>query len=87
MGKLLIYTGFLLALEGAGGLVYHFVGWFRLWTVVHRLGIFTGHEVVANVVLIAAGAAVLIMGDRVEKARVQREGTHPADDGVPTDDA
>jgi len=86
MGRFLVYAGFLLAVQGAGGLVYHFVGWFRLWTVVHRLGFLVGHEVLANVGLIAAGAAVMVVGDRIAGAGVRREGTDPADDRVAADD-
>src|SRR6266536_3133865 len=86
MGRFLVYAGFLLAVQGAGGLVYHFLGWFRLWTVVHRLGFLVGHEVLANVGLIAAGAAVMVVGDRIAGAGVRREGTDPADDRVAADD-
>jgi hypothetical protein len=80
MGRLLIYAGFVFAVEGAGGLVYHFLGWFRLWAVVHRLGFLGGHEVVANLMLIVIGALLMIGGDRLDRGRPRRAGTKPISD-------
>ena len=68
MKKFLEYAGLVLIVEGAAGLVYHFVGWFRLWTVVHYLDFLSGFEIAANVVLIVLGIVVLVVSDRVTPA-------------------
>lgn len=86
MGRLLIYAGFVFTVEGVGGLVYHFLGWFRLWTVVHRLGFLGGHEVVANLVLVVIGALLMIGGDRLDKGRPRRAGEKPIGDREADDD-
>ncbi|MFE9533310.1 hypothetical protein [Streptomyces sp. NPDC006691] len=67
MRKFLEVAGFLLLVQGIGGLVHEWTGWFGLWTVVHRLGVLEGHEVFASIVLAVAGGAVLIASDRVVK--------------------
>ena len=79
--------GFLLVVQGAAGLVYHFVGWFGLWTVVHRLGFLAGHDVLANVVLVAIGFTVMIAGNRLAPdGHRTRQSTQPDDQNASADD-
>ncbi|MFF3698125.1 hypothetical protein [Streptomyces sp. NPDC002221] len=65
MRKFLEVAGFLLLVQGIGGLVHEWTGWFDLWTVVHRPDALEGHEVFASIVLAVAGVAVLIASDRM----------------------
>ncbi|GGY38615.1 hypothetical protein AB0M94_22300 [Streptomyces xanthochromogenes] len=65
MRKFLEAAGFLLLVQGIGGLVHEWTGWFGLWTVVHRPDALQGHEVFASIVLAVAGVAVLVASERV----------------------
>lgn len=69
MKKLLEVVGFTLFIQGVAGLVFHFVGWFDLWTFVHRLAFLSGHEVLANAGLVVLGGVVMVLSDQVAKAR------------------
>ncbi|WP_030454516.1 hypothetical protein [Herbidospora cretacea] len=71
MRKLVELLGLLFLVQGAGGLVYEWIGWFRLWVVVRHLDFLQGYEIVANIVLIVAGLLVLLVawgGSGEEKA-------------------
>ncbi|WP_315904299.1 hypothetical protein [Streptomyces sp. ASQP_92] len=65
MKKFLEVTGWLLLLQGVGGLLHTWTGWFERWALVYRVGLLEGHEIFASIVLAVAGAAVLIASDRV----------------------
>jgi hypothetical protein len=64
--KLLGFVGFLLMLEGVAGLVFHFVGWFRLWTFVHYIDFLKGYEIVANIALIVIGFVIAVASDKIK---------------------
>ncbi|MFJ8312865.1 MULTISPECIES: hypothetical protein [unclassified Streptomyces] len=64
MRKFLEVAGFVLLVQGIGGLLHEWTGWFDLWTVVHRPDALAGHEIFASIVLAVAGAAVLIAAER-----------------------
>ncbi|MCK1798128.1 hypothetical protein MTQ01_19260 [Streptomyces sp. XM4193] len=65
MKKILEFLAFVLFLQGAGLLVHHFVGWFDLLPLAHRLPFVEGHEVPAAVLLLAAALGVGMASDRV----------------------
>ncbi|MEU9099814.1 hypothetical protein [Streptomyces sp. NPDC048361] len=67
MRKCLEVAGVVLLLQGVGGLLHEWTGWFSLWTLVHRSGALAGHEVFASIVLAVAGVAVLIASERAAK--------------------
>ncbi|MEV8526169.1 hypothetical protein AB0451_18695 [Streptomyces sp. NPDC052000] len=64
MRKFLEVAGVVLLVQGVGGLLHEWTGWFDLWTVVHRPNALAGHEIFASVVLAVAGVAVLIAAER-----------------------
>ncbi|MGW2862018.1 hypothetical protein [Streptomyces sp. SDr-06] len=67
MRRFLEVTGGLLLVQGVGGLLHEWTGWFGLWTLVHRPDALAGHEVFASIVLAAAGVAVLIASERAPR--------------------
>ncbi|WP_329402360.1 hypothetical protein [Streptomyces melanogenes] len=64
MKKVLEVAGFVLLVQGVGGLIHEWTGWFRLWSVLHRPDFLAGHEIFASVVVAVLGAALLIASDR-----------------------
>ncbi|MDJ1135274.1 hypothetical protein [Streptomyces iconiensis] len=59
MKNFLGLVAFLLITQGVGGLLHEVTGgWFRMWTLVHRIGFLDGYEVYVCVLLIALGVAV-----------------------------
>lgn len=76
MKKLLETAGFVLAVIGLGGIVHHFFGWFRLWTVLHHIPFLHGTVLLwSNIVLVVIGALLMIASDSVGN-RTDR--THPS---------
>ncbi|WP_066364579.1 hypothetical protein [Herbidospora mongoliensis] len=67
MRKLVELLGFLFLIQGAGGLVYEWIGWFRLWVVVRYLDFLQGYEIVANIGLIVLGLLVLTVAWSVSR--------------------
>ncbi|WP_406299757.1 hypothetical protein OG948_31770 [Embleya sp. NBC_00888] len=65
MRKILDIFGLLLVLQGVGGMIHHFFGWFRLWTLLTRQSFLHGHEVAASIALIVLGFAVWIVAEKV----------------------
>ncbi|TKK87218.1 hypothetical protein FDA94_19085 [Herbidospora galbida] len=59
MRKLVELLGFLFLIQGAAGLIYEWIGWFRLWVVVRYLEFLQGYEIVANIGLIVLGLLAL----------------------------
>ncbi|GAB1821726.1 hypothetical protein [Herbidospora sp. RD11066] len=59
MRKFVEFLGFLFLIQGVGGLVYEWIGWFRLWVVVRYLDFLQGYEIVANIGLIVLGVVAL----------------------------
>ncbi|WP_124265525.1 hypothetical protein [Streptomyces sp. ADI98-10] len=58
--------GFLAFAQGAGGLLYEWMGWFRLRTVVRRIDFLSDRGLFVNIVLIVAGVAVMIAADSLK---------------------
>ncbi|MFG3282194.1 hypothetical protein [Streptomyces sp. NPDC048111] len=67
MRKFLEVAGLLLLLQGIGGLLHQWTGWFKLWALVHRVDALQGHEVFASIVLAVTGAALLLASERAPK--------------------
>nr|WP_062334524.1 hypothetical protein [Herbidospora sakaeratensis] len=61
MRKLVEILGFLFLIQGVGGLVYEWIGWFRLWVVVRFLDFLQGYEIAANIGLIVIGLLMLVL--------------------------
>ncbi|MFH9611174.1 hypothetical protein [Streptomyces sp. NPDC017448] len=51
---------------GAGGLLYEWTGWFRFWTVVRHVDFLGDRMLFVDIVLIVAGAAVMVAADAVK---------------------
>ncbi|MEU3706884.1 hypothetical protein AB0E82_31850 [Streptomyces anulatus] len=66
MKKIVETIGFLVFAQGAGGLLYEWTGWFRLWTVVRRIDFLSDRGLFVNIVLIVAGVAVMIAADSIK---------------------
>ncbi|MGP3972778.1 hypothetical protein ACTWQF_01865 [Streptomyces sp. 8N114] len=68
MKNFLGFVSFLLIAQGAGGLIHELTGgWFRLWTLVHRIGFLDGYEIYACVLSIVLGIAVGAASDAVKR--------------------
>lgn len=67
MKKIVETIGFLVLAQGAGGLLYEWTGWFRLWTVVRRIDFLSDRGLFVNIVLIVAGAAIMIAPDAIRR--------------------
>jgi hypothetical protein len=59
MRKLVEILGLILAIQGVGGLVHEWIGWFRYWVVVPYLDFLKGYEIWANIGLIVLGIIVM----------------------------
>ncbi|MGW6712025.1 hypothetical protein ACWF9X_05040 [Streptomyces globisporus] len=66
MKKFVETIGFLVFVQGAGGLLYEWTGWFRFWTLVHHIDFLSDRTLFVNIVLIVAGAAVMIAADSIK---------------------
>ncbi|MFD4026201.1 hypothetical protein ACFWRV_22240 [Streptomyces sp. NPDC058576] len=66
MKKIVETIGFLVFVQGIGGLLYEWTGWFRLWTVVRHIDFLSDRALFVNIVLIVAGAAVMIAADSIK---------------------
>jgi len=62
MRKIALFIGAALLIQGAAGLVYEALGWFRFWVVVRHLDFLDGYEVVANVALVVVGLLLVFLG-------------------------
>jgi len=56
-----------MVLVGLAGIVRHFFGGFKLWAFLSHLELFRQHEIIANLGLIALGAAIMIATDAMLK--------------------
>lgn len=68
MKRFLEILGSLLLLWGVGGLVHEWFDWFKLWTIADKLGWFKGYEIYANIVLAAAGLALIVAAERTSRS-------------------
>ncbi|MGK5549785.1 hypothetical protein ACSNOH_34455 [Streptomyces sp. URMC 127] len=64
MKKTFEILGFILALQGLGGIVHALTGWFRYGVVVRHLGFLDGYEIYASIVLAVLGVSMLIASDK-----------------------
>ncbi|MFE7240905.1 hypothetical protein [Streptomyces sp. NBC_01320] len=67
MKKLCESVGFIVFVQGVAGLLHEWTGWFRLWAVVRRLEFLSGYPVFVNIVLVVAGASVMVAADRLQE--------------------
>ncbi|MFE7329039.1 hypothetical protein ACFU8W_29480 [Streptomyces sp. NPDC057565] len=67
MKKLCESVGFIVFIQGVAGLLHEWTGWFRLWAVVRRLEFLSGYPVFVNIVLVVAGASVMVAADRLRE--------------------
>ncbi|MFI5806271.1 hypothetical protein [Streptomyces sp. NPDC051561] len=75
MKRILEVVGFLLLLWGVGGLVHEWFDGFRMWTVVDKLSWFDGYEIYANIVLAAAGLALVVAAERSGRTAAHARGS------------
>lgn len=66
MKKIVETIGFLVFIQGAGGLLYEWTGWFRFWTLVRHVDFLSDRTLFVNIVLIVVGAAVMIAADSIK---------------------
>ncbi|MFB7296891.1 hypothetical protein [Streptomyces rubiginosohelvolus] len=66
MKKIVETIGFLVFIQGAGGLLHEWTGWFRFWTLVRHIDFLSDRTLFVNIVLIVAGAAVMIAADSIK---------------------
>ncbi|MGW1546088.1 hypothetical protein [Streptomyces sp. NPDC002346] len=67
MKKLCESVGFIVFIQGVAGLLHEWTGWFRLCAVVRRLEFLSGYPVFVNIVLVVAGASVMVAADRLQE--------------------
>ncbi|WP_434598890.1 hypothetical protein [Streptomyces sp. A5-4] len=71
MKKILEVVGFVLFVAGVSGLVHEVTGWmpqlFGFLRVLDSVDALEGHEVYTNIVLAAAGTAVMLSADRLRR--------------------
>ncbi|WP_406278812.1 hypothetical protein [Embleya sp. NBC_00896] len=72
MRKILDIFGLFVVLSGVGGVIHHFFGWFRAWTLVTRQAFLDGHELAAGFVLIIFGLLVWILGEALLPTEKER---------------
>ncbi len=65
MKKIVETIGFLVFIQGVGGLLYEWTGWFRFWTLVRHIDFLSDRMLFVNIVLVVAGAAVMIAADSI----------------------
>ncbi|MEU0379327.1 hypothetical protein ABZ093_18780 [Streptomyces cyaneofuscatus] len=65
MKKIVETIGFLVFIQGIGGLLYEWTGWFRLWTLVRHIDFLSAHSLFVHIVLVVTGAAVMVAADAI----------------------
>ncbi len=65
MNKILGFISFVLIVQGVGGVVHHFSGWFDGWGLIARVGFLEGYEIFAACALVVLGVAVGAASDKV----------------------
>lgn len=68
MKSLLGFVSFFLIAQGIGGILHHFLGWFEMWGLVHRVGFLDGYEIFTAFSLLVLGVAVGGASDKLGKA-------------------
>lgn len=67
MRKVCETVGFLLFVQGVTGLLHEWLDWFRFFSLVQRLPFVAAYPLFASIVLLVAGAAVMIASDAVKE--------------------
>ncbi|MEW2066795.1 hypothetical protein [Streptomyces sp. NPDC007346] len=66
MKKIVETIGFLVFIQGVGGLLYEWTGWFRLGTLVRHIDFLSDHSLFVNIVLVVTGVAVMVAADAIK---------------------
>ncbi|MFJ5737216.1 hypothetical protein [Streptomyces microflavus] len=66
MKKIVETIGFLVFIQGVGGLLFEWTGWFRLWTVVRHIDFLGDRGIFVNIVLVVTGVAVMVAADAIK---------------------
>ncbi|GCD98055.1 hypothetical protein [Embleya hyalina] len=72
MRKILDIFGLFLVLQGVGGIVHHFVGWFRAWGLLARAAFLHGYQLPAGFALIVLGFLVWVLGETLLPTEKER---------------
>ncbi|MER5278620.1 hypothetical protein ABT025_23120 [Streptomyces sp. NPDC002809] len=67
MKRLCETVGFLVFVQGAAGLLHEWLDWFSFFSVVQRVPFIGDYSLFACIVLVVAGAAVMIASDAVKE--------------------
>lgn len=67
MKKFIEAAGFIILLQGVGGLIHEWTGWLRLWTLAQHIEFFGDRALFVSIVLIVTGFAVMIAPDAAGK--------------------
>ncbi|MFC8533073.1 hypothetical protein ACFUJY_03855 [Streptomyces sp. NPDC057249] len=67
MKKLCETVGFLIFVQGVAGLLHVWFDWFRFFGLVRRLPFAAEYPVFVSIVLMVAGAAVMIAADAIKE--------------------
>ncbi|MFD3410444.1 hypothetical protein [Streptomyces cyaneofuscatus] len=67
MKRFIEAVGFIILLQGLGGLVHEWTGWLRLWTPAQHIDFFGDRALFVSIVLIVTGFAIMIAPDAVTK--------------------
>ncbi|WP_405939608.1 hypothetical protein OG338_25845 [Streptomyces sp. NBC_00726] len=65
MKKLCETVGFLVFVQGVAGLLHVWLDWFRFFNLVQKLPFADEYPVFVSIVLMAAGAAVMVAADAI----------------------
>ncbi|SEC07800.1 hypothetical protein SAMN05216483_1013 [Streptomyces sp. 2131.1] len=67
MKKLCETVGFLVFVQGVAGLLHEWFDWFRFFNLVQRLPFASEYPLFVSIVLVAAGAAVMVASDAIKE--------------------
>ncbi|MYY03592.1 MULTISPECIES: hypothetical protein [unclassified Streptomyces] len=67
MKKICETVGFLVFVQGVTGLLHEWLGWFRFFNLVQRLPFVADYALFVSIVLLVAGAAVMIASDSIKE--------------------
>ncbi|WUT00169.1 hypothetical protein OHA46_27330 [Streptomyces sp. NBC_00708] len=67
MKKLCETVGFLVFVQGVAGLLHEWFDWFRFFNLVQRLPFAADYSLYVSLVLVVAGAAVMVASDAIKE--------------------
>ncbi|MCX4445910.1 hypothetical protein ACIOEZ_25425 [Streptomyces sp. NPDC087866] len=67
MKKLCETVGFLVFVQGVAGLLHEWFDWFRFFNLVQRLPFASDYSLYVSIVLVVAGAAVMVASDAIKE--------------------